>query len=110
MDAATITAVVGVVVAVLAGITVPVWLQRRKDKDSDDMAEVVSWQGLTNELRNDRNSLREQLSAIEKRHKEQITEVEKTWQSKLKAAQAEIDELRSELAVLRRAIRGTTGD
>lgn len=100
------TAVVGVIVAVLGTVLIPLWLQRRKDASDNDLADVVSWKGITEALQKERDSLRQQLDAIEERHRRQLKDIEADYDQRTNAMKKRITDLEDEVAALHRALRG----
>lgn len=104
MDAVETTAVVSAIVAVLGSIVIPLWLNRRKNRNDNEMAGVVSWKGITAALQIERDSLREQLDGRDERHRRQIEEMEVDWERRATAMKKQITDLTDEVAALRRAL------
>lgn len=100
------TAVLGVVVAVLGSVLIPLWLQRRKDSNDTDLAKVVSWKGITEALQKERDDLRRQLDEIEERHRRQLKDIEIDYDQRQSTMKKRISDLEDEVAALRRALRG----
>lgn len=104
MSAVDITAIAGVVVAVCAGIIVPIILYRRKQQADSDLATVVSWKGMTERLDSERDSLQRRLDESEERHRKEIQEMESDWDRRAAAMQKRITELQAEVDALGRQL------
>lgn len=103
------TAVLGVIVTVMGTVLIPMWLARRKQRDDTDIADVVSWKGITEALQRERDALRRQLDEIEDRHRRQAKDMEVDFDQRSAAMKKRIADLEDEVAALRRALRGDTG-
>lgn len=103
------TAVIGVVVTVLGTVCIPLWLKRREQRGESEIADVVSWKGITEALQKERDALRGQLDAIEDRHRRAAKDMEADFDQRASAMKKRIADLEDEVAALRRALRGDTG-
>lgn len=103
------TAVIGVLVTVLGTVLIPLWLQRRKQRGDTELADVVSWKGITEALQKERDALRGQLDAIEERHRRAAKDMEADFDQRATAMKKRISDLEDEVATLRRVLRGDTG-
>jgi chromosome segregation ATPase len=113
MDAVGITSIAAIVVAVIGTIVIPVVLKRRQDKDKQDEVDVLSWKGITRELREDRDAakkdaqqLQMQLNEIDERYRRQMKEQETDWEGRLAVLKQRVRELEEEVQTLKRLLRG----
>jgi hypothetical protein len=122
MNATEITAWGGLVVAVIAGIIIP-WIFRRKNQMQKDIEDrrleeekrrleeeksgstaVLNWTNFTTALQAERNDLRKQLDEIEGRHRQQLKDVEETWEARNTLLRARVTELETDVATLERRL------
>lgn len=103
------TAVLGVIVTVLGTVLIPLWLKRRDSRGESEIADVVSWKGITEALQKERDVLRRQLDEIEDRHRRQAKDMEADFDQQSEAMKKRIADLEDEVAALRRALRGDAG-
>lgn len=102
--AAALTTVIGLLVAIIAGIGIPLLIARRKQASDTDMASVMSWDKMTTRLDNERESLQGRLDESEERHRKQIDDMEADWERRSAAFQKQIADLRSEVDALGRQL------
>jgi chromosome segregation ATPase len=106
ITATDVTAYVGIVIAVVSSIGIPIWLARRKNQADDELGSAVSWKGLTTAIQKERDDLREQLDAIEARHRDQMKNIESDWEQRMSLARSRITQLEEEVATLKRLLSG----
>lgn len=112
----SITGILGLVIAALAGIIIPIFLwqaqkrkveelQREKDADEKANTSVTSWESMTSLLARERDRLSEQLALADQRHASELIKVEEKWRKQLVERDARIGELENEVSALQRIIR-----
>lgn len=117
MNAADLTAVIGVVVAVIGTIVVPWALRRRKEKATAGKDIALSWASMNQALSDREARLQKRLDEIDADYIERIKTIrtdfedqlqtERTrYEAELRAAQKRIAELEQEVAVLQRIVGG----
>lgn len=120
MSTVELTAICAVIVTALSGIALPLYLWRRKNRQNDETQEVVSWQGLTAELRQQRDELKKRLDTVERDwkarlvemeadHKARLRELDADWERQMTAAKQRIQLLETEVAELYRKLYGPPG-
>lgn len=96
---------VGVVVAASGGVIVPVWFQRRKQREATDTATVLSWSSMTAALQAERDKLQTRLDELEDRHRQQLKERDHDWETRMADARGRITQLEQEVTALSAMLR-----
>jgi hypothetical protein len=117
-----ITAWGGLILLALTGIAIPWWNRRRdaaaklrddeREEEARKLAEVektgtaavLNWTNFTSALQAERNELRKQLDEIEGRHRQQLKDVEQSWEERNTLLRARITELETDMASLERRL------
>jgi t-SNARE complex subunit (syntaxin) len=81
----------------------------KEKRTLDDAAEggkvaVLNWTNFTAALQRERDDLREQLESIEKRHREQLKEVESDWEQRNTLLKQRITDLETDVTSLQRQL------
>lgn len=99
-----ITAWAAVAVTLLTSLIVPAFLRRRKAAREAGSNEVVSWQGITTVLQNERDDLRKRLDVVENDYKRRLRELDVDYKRQLDEATERIKQLEAEVADLYRRL------
>lgn len=115
MNAAEWTSVVGVIIAVVGSIFVPVFIYRRTntkgEEHRDATAEAIedrtaanTWRDINQAINDDRNNLQRQLNEQKRDHEETIRELRKEYDEKLAERDSRINSMQRELDRLYREL------
>ncbi|GAC1374836.1 MAG: hypothetical protein NVSMB4_02640 [Acidimicrobiales bacterium] len=89
MTAGELTAIAVAVTAFLSSIVIPAVLRRRQSGVNTNRTKVVSWEGITDTLQEERNRLQARLDTRETEHNAQIVALNAEWQRKIDALNAQ---------------------
>lgn len=121
-DAVSLTGIIGLVIAVITGIVVPIYMYRKgqqkikeqeekynammvaKDAKQEGSNTTTSWDLLTKRLERERDRLAEQLEASDERFGQKLAAAEEKWRRASESDRARITELEAEVGALQRVI------
>lgn len=106
MSPSDVTAFIGVAVALVSSVGIPVWLNRRRHRTDDATSTATMITEFTATLQRERDSLRLRLDESDDRYRGQLKAIEADWEARVAALKARVTELEAEVVVLRRALRG----
>lgn len=108
-DPTTITATAAAVVATLGGICIPLWIRWREKRKKSSEVEVVSWKGMNESLRAERDHYQNRLETAEERSRQRMKQMEEEFDTQTFNMRRRIAELETEVQALHLALRSLGG-
>src|SRR4051812_11136456 len=110
MNLVTLTAVLGVLATIIGGVTIPVLMSRKTDKDKIEAEESVTFEKLNRALDRQNERLEERIRLLEEQHAKELAAWQSKYDTDLQQANRRIRELEAEqLELLRRLTRLDNG-
>lgn len=84
MNAALLVAILGVAVAAITGITIPLYLQHRATIKEREKDEDITWEAINRAIVKERDELKKDLRDLSANHAKEIRELEKSHNQQIR--------------------------
>lgn len=91
MSLVTLTAVLGVLATVIGGVTVPVLMSRKADKEKTESTENVTFEKLNRALDRQNERLEERIALLEDQHAKEVAQLKAKYDTDLAALKNKYD-------------------